>query len=270
MAVETIEGRTAFITGGAQGIGLGIARALAARGANLALVDIDEPALASAKQELGAATTVETFVLDVRDRERYAEIASATERALGPVSLLCNNAGVAGGVPVDRLSYEMWDWVVGINLHGVYNGIQTFLPGMLERGEGHIVNTASGAGLVANGTGFLYHASKFGVVGLSESLRIALGPRGIGVSVLCPGPVNTKIIQHTAERRPVQEPRSEAASGRRDQVLAWLAASTDPDAVGEMVLDGILGDQLYIYTDDIMREPIEARTRALLEPLSPT
>jgi NADP-dependent 3-hydroxy acid dehydrogenase YdfG len=145
-----VAGRTAFITGGANGIGLGIARAFAAAGAKVALADIDAAALERAGAELGAVTQVATQVLDVRDREGWVRAADAVEAALGPVSLLFNNAGVAGHAPAVKLTYELWDWSTGINLHGVINGVQTFLPRMVERGAGgHIVNTASGAGLCA-------------------------------------------------------------------------------------------------------------------------
>ena len=187
--MERIDGKIAFITGGARGIGFGIARAFAHEGAKLALVDNDEAALNAARAELGERTSVGTFVLDVRDREAYARVAYETEARLGPVSILCNNAGVGGGADVTHMTYEHWDWVMGINLNGVINGIQTFVPRMIEHKiKAHIVNTASGAGLVAVG-GLQYSTSKFAVVGLSEALRLELERFEIGVSVLCPGPV---------------------------------------------------------------------------------
>src|ERR1700719_2038952 len=156
-SMDRIDGKTAFITGGARGIGLGIARAFARAGAKLALADIDQDSLAAAKSELSDLTPVETFLLDVRDRSAYARVADETESRLGSVSILCNNAGVAGGRHVARLTYEDWDWVLGINLTGVINGVQTFRPGMLKRGGGgHIVKTASGAGLAATSSGLLY------------------------------------------------------------------------------------------------------------------
>src|SRR5437016_1447959 len=127
---------TAFITGGAQGIGLGIARALAGRGVKLALADINAEALDAARNELSDITAVETRVLDVRDREAYAAVADEVESALGPVSLLFNNAGVASHVHVKRMTYEHWDWALGVNLDGVVNGIQTFVPRMCARKEG--------------------------------------------------------------------------------------------------------------------------------------
>ena len=271
--MDRVDGKTAFITGGARGIGLGIARALARSGAKLALADIDQASLATAKSELSELTTVETFKLDVRDRAAYARVADETESRLGPVSILCNNAGVAGDQHVTRLTYEYWDWVIGINLHGVINGIQTFLPRMLNRGGGgHIVNTASGAGLAATSSGLLYTTSKFAVVGLSESLRIALEEFKIGVSVLCPGPVNTKIISNSRETQPPTQVTAEEAKLFETiiaQVNAVLAAGVDPDEVGEMVLAAVKANRLYIHTDRVMAGLIEARTRMLLDAMPP-
>lgn len=268
-----VQGRTAFITGGANGIGLGIARSFARAGAKLALADIDAAALARAKAELQNIAQVETFQLDVRDRAAYATAAEAAERALGPVSLLFNNAGVAGGAPAEKLSYDLWDWAIGINLYGVINGVQTFLPKMVERGQGgHIVNTASGAGLVATGSGVLYTTSKFGVVGMSEALHPELAPAGIGVSVLCPGPVATDIVQRSADSAPntatpLSEEQKRRGAERRAQMSQVLKQGVSPDDVGEMVLKAVRENILYIHTDRIVEELIKARTKALLEAL---
>ena len=264
-----VAGRTAFITGGANGIGLGIARAFARAGAKLALADVDAAALASARAELAKESEVETFVLDVRDRDAYACAADAAESRLGPVSLLCNNAGVALAVPPEQMSYETWDFALGINLGGVVNGLQTFLPRMIararEQGGGHVVNTSSGAGLVAPGSGFLYHAAKYAVVGLSESLRFELTGAGIGVSVLCPGPVATRIVHHTLRTQPA------SAAKLPEQMVAmvdaFLNAGVAPDVVGEMVLRGVSDNALYIHTDRIVERPLQARTQALLDAL---
>ena len=265
-----VDGRTAFITGGANGIGLGIARAFAGAGARLALADLDADALALAKAELSALTPTETFRLDVRDRDAYAGVADAAEAALGPVSLLVNNAGVAGAAPATKMSYALWDWGIGVHLMGVINGVQTFLPRMAERGGGgQIVNTASGAGLVAAGGGVLYHTAKFGVVGLTEALRVELAPLGIGCTVLCPGPVATDIVARTDRLQPREEPpgASERASTdeRIRRLTGWLARGVHPDAVGEMVLSAVLENRLYVHTDRMMYAGIEARTRALLD-----
>ena len=268
-----VQGRTAFITGGANGIGLGIARSFAKAGAKLALADLDEEALARAKEELGGITAVETYRLDVRDRTAYASIAEDAERALGPVSLLFNNAGVAGGAPAAKITYELWDWYTGINLDGVINGIQTFLPKMVERGEGgHIVNTASGAGLVATGSGVLYTTTKFAVVGMAESLNLELASAGIGVSVLCPGPVATDIIKRSTALSPrgdntLTDEQKQRSAERVAMMTEVLKQGTPTDRVGEMVLQAVRDNALYIHTDRMAEEMIKARTEALLEAL---
>jgi NAD(P)-dependent dehydrogenase (short-subunit alcohol dehydrogenase family) len=268
-----VQGRTAFITGGANGIGLGIARSLARAGAKLALMDLNADALGHAKAELQAITQVETFQFDVRDREAFASAAEAVECALGPVSLLFNNAGVGAGAPPEKMTYELWDWGMGINLGGVINGIQTFLPKMVERGQGgHIVNTASGAGLAATGAFVLYTTAKFGVVGLSESLSLELAPAGIGVSVLCPGPVATDIIQRSADAAPKDGlSLSNEQAQQSAELVAYLTEAlkqgTKPDDVGEMVLKAVREGSLYIHTDRFMEAFIKDRAKELLDSL---
>jgi NAD(P)-dependent dehydrogenase (short-subunit alcohol dehydrogenase family) len=261
-------GATAFITGGAQGIGLGIAHALAKRGVNLAIVDIDRDALALARTDLSAITATQTYVLDVRDRAEYARIADEVESSLGPVNLLFNNAGVATGGLAKDMTYEGWDFTMDINVGGVINGIQTFLPRIIGRGQGgYVVNTASGAGLVAAGTGYLYTTSKFAVVGLSEALHLELKDTGIGVSVLCPGPVATKIVSNT-HRRQVGELRDESYQLSDSDVSVaegFLAQGVQPDAVGEMVVEAMQKDQLYIHTDTMMAEGVAWRAKLILD-----
>ena len=266
-----VRGRTAFITGGANGIGLGIARNLARAGAKIALADVDFDGLARAKAELEALGPVEVFELDVRDRDAYAAMADAAEDALGPVSLLFNNAGVATTAPAEKLSYALWDWVIGINFHGVVNGIQTFLPRIAERGlGGHIVNTASGAGLAATSSGVLYCASKFGVVGLSEALSAELKSTEIRVSVLCTGPVATGIVRRSADGAPapqstLSDEQKRRLAERKTMLTQVLGQSIGIDEVGAMVLRAVSDDNLYIHTDRMMEQAIEARTRALLD-----
>src|SRR5690242_20320015 len=267
--MDRIEGRTVFITGGARGIGLGIARAFAGAGAKLALADIDAEALVAARAKLESRTAVHTVRLDVRDRRTYARIADEIEATVGPVSILCNNAGVAGsGAPVNKLTFELWDWVMGINVDGVINGMQIFIPRMIERGDGHIVNTASGAGLAATASGAMYTTSKFAVVGLSEAMRLELAPFGIGVSVLCPGPVRTNIIANTRAQEPPREGITPEERQREREIRAraadFLARGTPPDDVGQMVLAAVRADRLYIHTDRIMFDAIRMRTEELL------
>ncbi len=265
-----VQGRTAFITGGANGIGLGIARSLARKGVKLALVDLDAEALERAKAELQDQTAVETFRLDVSDRDAYAAVAEEAERALGPVSLLFSNAGVAGGVPAAKITYEMWDWYIGINLYGVINGIQNFLPKMVERGQGgHIVNTASGAGLVATG-GPLYSSTKFAVVGMSEALHLELEATDIGISVLCPGPVATDIMRRTAMttpsiKVPLTDEQRERANNDVERATEWLKQGTSIDDVGEMVLKAVQDNSLYIHTDRFSDGILQQRSKAIID-----
>jgi len=266
-----VKGRSAFITGGANGIGLGIARSLARAGARLALVDRDSEGLARARAELQAITQVETYRLDVRDRESYAVTADTAEKVLGPVSLLFNNAGVIVAEAPAKLNYALWDFSIGVNLHGVINGVQTFMPRMIERGlGGHIVNTASGAGLVTGGSGVLYHTAKFAVVGMSESLCTELAPTGIGVSVLCPGPVATHIIHRSMEDAPggavpLSKATEKRRAERREELNQALQKGRSIDEVGEIVLRALQANQLYIHTDRSVEERLKARTRALLD-----
>lgn len=266
-----VRGRTAFITGGGNGIGLGIARSLARAGARLALADLDSDALTEAKAELQGITAVETFVLDVRDRDAYATVSDAAEDALGPVSLLFNNAGVSGAFPAEKLTFELWDWSIGINLYGVINGVKTFLPRIAERGQGgHIVNTASGAGLAATASGVLYCTAKFGIVGMSETLNLELASAGIGVSVLCPGPVATDISRRSAVAAPIagialSEEQQRKRSERIEMMSAALNKGVGTEAVGQMVLQAVQDNRLYIHTDRMMEGRIKARTQALLD-----
>ena len=260
MNLDDIAGRTAFITGGAQGIGLGIAHASPPQERGSPSPTSTSMPSTPLERELATATTAMAVTLDVRDRDAYASVADQVEAELGPVSLLFNNAGVAGATPAGNMSYETWDWVIGINLHGVYNGIQTFVPRMIERGDGgYIVNTASGAGLVHASSGFLYATSKFGVVGLSEALHDELSGYHIGVSVLCPGPVATDIVKNTTRLRPAGDVQSDAVNDARARAHEWLAKGTPPNVVGQMVLDAITAERLHILTDEMIADMV-ART----------
>ncbi|MFD2422636.1 SDR family oxidoreductase [Amycolatopsis pigmentata] len=253
----------AFITGGGQGIGLGIARALAKRGVRLALADVDEAALGRSTEELSSVTEVEAFRLDVRDRDAFASVADQAEVKLGPVGLLFNNAGIAPTSPLPELSYERWDLALGVNVGGVVNGLQTFLPRMIERGKGgYIVNTASGAGLVA-GSNLLYTTGKYAVVGLSESLQQAAGKYGIDVSVLCPAHVDTGILAHTESLAGDRSMFPQGEQRRREEEA--FKAGVSIDAVGEMVIAGMEARAMWIYTDGFLRPYLSMRMEALLE-----
>lgn len=239
--MKDLDGKVSLITGGASGIGLALGKALAAKGCRVMLADINEDALRSVAQDIPGE--VETVVLDVRDRGQWQAAREQVEATFGPVSILANNAGVmnegagsfSGRGLIDQ-SPESFDRMIGINLTGVYNGIHTFGPGMAERRCGHIVNTASTQGVISCAGVGSYCASKFGVVGLSESLRYELERFDVGVSVLCPGVVQTGLATNT--NRLVGLPPVEMP----------LGYGVDPAGVAEQVIAAIEADRFYIFT----------------------
>ena len=232
------EARHAFVTGGASGIGLGIAEALAARGVPVTVADIDAESLADAVAGHGGALRAQQ--LDVRDRAGWARARAEAEAALGPVDILVNNAGIApSGKGFADLDPADFDRVLAINLVGVFNGVHTFAAAMRERGRGHIVNTSSMAGLsfVAQGVGD-YSVAKFGVIALSEGLRDELAPHGVGVSVLCPGLVTTNLGRNAVKlgARPLSDN------------LDMPHSDTTARDVGETVMRGIERNLAHIVT----------------------
>jgi NAD(P)-dependent dehydrogenase (short-subunit alcohol dehydrogenase family) len=201
--MQDLQGKVAFITGAGSGVGLGQAQVFAEE-ARMKVVIADirrdhlEQALAYFTARKLPAHAIE---LDITDRSAYARAAEETERVFGPVELLCNTAGVSQFGPVEKATYDDWDWQLDVNLKGMINGVQTFLPRMIERGAGgHIVNTASMSAFVALPNTAIYCTSKYAVRGFSESLRIELEKYGIGVSLLCPGGVNTNIHESVLSR----------------------------------------------------------------------
>lgn len=255
----------AFITGGGQGIGLGIARSLVSRGTRVAVADRDEAALAAAKADLTErGGTVETFLLDVRDRQAYARAADQAEAALGPVNLLFNNAGIAPALSLAELTYEAWDIAIGVNLDGVVNGLQTFVPRLIERGTGgYVVNTASGAGLISS-AGILYTAAKHAVVGLSEALKREAPAYGIEVSVLCPAQVATNIMKNTGGLAgEVKLTPDDTAATEAD-----LQRGASIDAVGEIVIAGMERKATWIHTDAFAKPLVQDRFDAILASFS--
>jgi NAD(P)-dependent dehydrogenase (short-subunit alcohol dehydrogenase family) len=238
----------AFITGGANGIGRGIAHAMARAGARVAIADIDDTAIEEALRELRALDAAAAGVrLDVRDSAAWHEAVSSVEAQMGPIDVLCNNAGVAGlpDQPIEQLPLEAWRWILDINLNGVFNGVRAVLPGLKSRGRGgHIVNTASMAGLTASGSFIDYCASKFAVVGFSWSLREQLTPAGIGVSVLCPAFVRTALMAHSARLRP--SPSADWSDA--ETVALPFEAGMDPELVGQLVIEGIRCNRANILT----------------------
>lgn len=268
--MERFEGRTAVVTGGASGIGRGMAEAFAKAGMKIVIADIEEAALAQATAEMEAQGANVTGVrCDVSDPASVDALARAALDATGAVHVLCNNAGVAGeAAPTWERSLEDWDWVMGVNLRGVLHGVRSFVPIMIEQGdEGHVVNTASMAGLIPGGG--TYGVSKSACVALSESLftELAAAAPRIGVSVLCPGWVRTRISE--AERNRPEAPREPpgATSPMAEQMRAMVGKAVeqglDPARVGEIVLDAIRTRRFYVFTHD-WQDMIEHYMRLVL------
>jgi NAD(P)-dependent dehydrogenase (short-subunit alcohol dehydrogenase family) len=268
--MQDLTGKNAFITGGASGIGFAMAQAFLNEGMNVVIADVDAEALAGAQAALsGSNARVLAVQLDVTDRTQYEEVAKRVEAELGNIHVLCNNAGVYRGGALDAVTYADWDWVMGVNVGGVINGLQTFLARIERHGEGgHVVNTASMAGVTtAPGLG-VYNASKFAVVGLSETLRKDLEPKGIGVSVLCPGMVRTRILESERTRPAhfdVREEAAEAAAASHSETMN-LAMNTgiDPAEVAELVVRGIRNNQLYLFPHPEMKGPAQVRVDEML------
>jgi NAD(P)-dependent dehydrogenase (short-subunit alcohol dehydrogenase family) len=264
-------GKTAFVTGGASGIGLALGRAFAQAGMKVMLADVEAAALQAAVKSLQEfATDVRGTLCDVADPASVDHAAKMSFEAFGNVHVVCNNAGVAAGGGIDNISVDNWRWVIDVNLIGVLHGIRSFVPHIRAHGEGgHIVNTASMAGM-NGGLGFSpYTASKFAVVGMSEGLAAQLRPHGIGVSVLCPSFVRTRIgesgrnrLERYGRAQPLDPDGASAALvaeiGRR------IEAGLEPAAVAARVLAAIRDDELYVFTHPGMRAELEERFAAIL------
>jgi NAD(P)-dependent dehydrogenase (short-subunit alcohol dehydrogenase family) len=262
--MRNLTGKTAIVTGAASGIGLGIARALAGAGVNLVLADIQAGPLEEARRRIEAAgARAVARQADVSDFDQVAALAKAAREAFGGLHIACNNAGVAmHGTPLAELGAEEWRWVVGVNVLGVVNGVRAFVPAIRGQNEGgHIVNTASVSGFfVRHGTNQgAYAMSKYAVVALSEALEQELEGSGIGVSVLCPGPVRTRIFEGAATRPdqfggPYVRPEHERIGAR---LLG--SGALEPEQVGARVLHAIRHDEFYVFTHGAERDAIRAR-----------
>ena len=268
--MKDLAGKTAFVTGAASGIGFGIASALAQAGVKVMLCDIEEAALAAALEKLKATNAdVDGVRADISLRSELAAAAEATIARYGKVHILVNNAGVGGGGPYGMWSDAAWDWTLGVNLRAVVWGIEIFGPLIERHGEGgHIVSTASIAGLISNGSN-PYNVSKYGVVALSEGLRAELAPRGIGVSVLCPGFIRTQIVS-SGRNLPqrfagaIAPPPSSGPLAERIRLIRErVAQGIDPAYVGELVREGVENDWPYIFTDTDFEPLIDARFAAI-------
>ena len=264
--MKDLAGKTAVVTGAASGIGLGVATSLAQAGVKVMLCDIEQGALDKAVAQLKETNAdVEGVRADVSLKSELQAAADATLERYGEVHILHNNAGVGGAGGYGAWNDAGWDWTIGVNLMAVIWGVEIFGPLIERHGEGgHIVNTASIAGMIS-GSGNPYNVTKYGVVSLSEGLRVELAPRNIGVSVLCPGFIRTNIVD---SMRNLQDRYADAAPavGARGDLPVWLsgirervAAGIDPMYVGDLVREGIEGDWPYIFTDNEFEPFIDAR-----------
>ena len=247
--MKDFAGRTAFVTGGANGVGIGLVRALLAQGCNVAMADIRPASIKAALRALDnpRAMGVEA---DVSSRGDLARAAEAVEAKFGVVTLLFNNAGVNLFQTIEESSYDDWDWLMGVNLHGPINGVMTFVPRMIRAGQGgYVVNTASMAGFLAAGVCGIYNTSKFAVRGLSESLRASLAPHGIGVSVLCPGLVKSYIYASDEVRPTGLKAGAKPVNTENVKRLAAVHEfGMEPDVIAARVLEAMREDRFHIFT----------------------
>ena len=268
--MKELRDRVAVVTGAASGIGRALCLALAGEGMHVVAADLDGDAAEGVAEEARArgrrALAVAT---DVSKRDALDELARRTWDEFGACHLLCNNAGVLVMGPLEERSDLDWQWVLGVNLYGVVHGIQAFVPRMLrQEGQRHIVNTASISGLVAFPLVGVYTTTKYAVVGLSESLRADLARHGIGVSVLCPGGVQTGILQSDRAR-----PSELGGEARKPGSVRSVAGSAgagqdeliDPAEVARAVVAGVRENEAFILTHPRYRGLLEQRHRALLE-----
>jgi NAD(P)-dependent dehydrogenase (short-subunit alcohol dehydrogenase family) len=264
-------GRVAVVTGAASGVGLGLAERFAAERMHVVLADVEEPALAKAAAELaGAGASVLPVVTDVSDRAAVDALRDAALSAFGAVHVVCNNAGVGGPHgPLWECPPGEWDWVLGVNLEGVMNGVRTFMPVLLEQDAGHLVNTSSIFGVFAGILG-PYGVSKHAVAALTETLHFnltSLGVRHVAVSVLCPGAVRTNFGTSARNRPAWAGPatagdEAERASAERFDQLSLLGAS--PAEVAGMVVDGIRSRRFYILTSGNRNEAVLRRGQEIV------
>ena len=266
--MESFEGRVAVVTGGGSGIGRALSESFARERARVVVADVDpraaEETAAAIRSAGGEAIAVPTDVADLASVQALADRAFA---AWGAVHVLCNNAGGALWGGLETATHRDWQWAIGVNLWGVIHGVEAFVPRMIVGKQGgHIVNTASMAGLIASQGLGVYNTTKYAVVGLSETLAKDLRPYGIGVSVLCPMGVSTRIRQSDRNRPAALRNESDAPRGDAVDLIGRTLA---PDAVARMTLDAIRAGQLYVITHEEGLEPLRKRfqrmERAVLE-----
>jgi len=255
--MKDFAGRTAFVTGGANGIGIGVVRALLAEGCNVAIADVRADSIERALKSLEGKPVMGVQV-DVSSRRDLARAADQVEAKFGPVSLLFNNAGVNLFQTIEESSYDDWDWIMGVNLQGPINGVMTFVPRMIAAGKGgYIVNTASMAAFLAAGVPGIYNTTKFAVRGMSESLRGSLAPHGIGVSVLCPGLVKSYIYASDDIRPDALKAGAKPVDTENVKRLAEIHEfGMEPDVLAARVLEAMREKRFYIFTHPEFRDEL--------------
>jgi NAD(P)-dependent dehydrogenase (short-subunit alcohol dehydrogenase family) len=273
--MRELRGKVAVITGGASGIGRAVAERAAAEGMKLVLADIEEgPLKVTADALVSSGAEVEAVVTDVSEGSDVEALRDRTLARFGAVHLVHNNAGVGVGGPLWTVSEADWKWILGVNLWGVVHGIRTFVPLLVDQGEGHVVNTASVAGLTSPGFMGPYNATKHAVTTISETLFRDLRATGssVGVSVLCPGFVRTGIAESERNRPrwapgPGDDPTAEVL---RDVIHQLVAGGIEPQVVGRHVIDAVRNDTFYILTHDDSRAMVGARMGDILEGRAPS
>lgn len=268
-----VRGKGVCITGGAKGIGLGIAKAFVAAGANVVITYKREAGLEEALRVLrtagsGSATAVH---LDVTDRNEVLDVAEQAERALGRVHILCNNAGVNLFGPMDRATFSDWDWLLGVNLMGIANTLVAFLPRIRAHGErGHVLNVASMSAFVAGPMAGIYATTKFAVRGLSDALWYSLAPQGIGVSVLCPGLTRTTIYDcHRARPEHLRDTNVVVDELSTKGFKAVHSLGMDADEVGRKAVAGVREGRFYIFSHPEFQEELRELTQEIFQAFTP-
>jgi len=255
------EGTAAFVTGGASGIGLAIVRSLVREGARVAIADFNKDWLEECRAEFGIQGL--TVPLDVGDRSGWARARLMVEERFGPVHVLVNNAGIGPDFnQLDEMPPRHFDQMIEVKLTGTFNGIHEFVPGMRARRRGHVVNTASMAGLVSNAKMGAYTAAMFGVVGMSEVLAAELAPDGVGVSVLCPGRIVTRLTETNLRAGVEQKPIFAKA------ITENSPAPMEASVVGDLVIEAIRGNHLHVVTHGNRIGEVERRVAPVLEAFS--
>ena len=273
--MDQLSGKVAVVTGAASGIGRAMAGRWCDEGMKVVLADVEEGALAVAEKELSSSgAEVLAVRTDVSKGEDMDALAAAAMDRFGAVHIVCNNAGVGGGGLAQQLTEKDWQWVLGVNLWGVIHGQRVFLPILMEQNEGHVVNTASVAGLVTSPFMSPYCASKFAVVAMSECLQKELAMQGsqVGVSVLCPGFVNTQIAD-SDRNRPAELQRDDETVdefGMRDMLRQVVAAGMPCEDVAACVADAVKNNRFYVLTHPELKDAIRTRMEDVLDERTPS